>query len=154
MPSSTGPTHKYIGALPGCWSIYGDVLGREYGEYRYPEVHRLTVDVYAAQHPGEPSARSIQSVAVHLIALHCTFERAMASREITVFMHAALQVRDRFVWLNPPSFERSINVIEIAAAADLPAHEEVVKRWAADVWRCWTPHHETVRQWAQAARKR
>ena len=66
VPVTDGPTHPYIGASPGCWAIYGEVLAREYGEYAYPPVHRLTVDAYAAQHPGVPSRRSIQSVAIHL----------------------------------------------------------------------------------------
>jgi len=32
----------------GCWAAYSEVLAKEYGEYQYPAVHRLTVD---AQQP-------------------------------------------------------------------------------------------------------
>src|SRR5689334_17173258 len=63
-----GPTHAYIGASPACWAKYGELLVREFGELRNPEVHRLSVDTYAVQHPGVPERRSIQSVAVHLMA--------------------------------------------------------------------------------------
>ncbi|MFQ3593687.1 MAG: DUF5946 family protein [Gemmataceae bacterium] len=54
-----GPTHPYMGASPACWAIYGEVLAREYGEFAYPPIHRLTVDTYAAQHPGTKSRQSI-----------------------------------------------------------------------------------------------
>src|SRR5687768_12382269 len=79
VPDSDGPTHAYIGASPGCWAVFGEVTAREYGDYRYASTHRFTVDVYAAQHPGPPERRSIQSVAVHLISLHLALEKGMAS---------------------------------------------------------------------------
>lgn len=69
VPEIEGPTHRYLGAPPGCWAVYGEVLEKEYGDCsRYALNHRLTVD--AAQHPGVPSPQSIQSVAVHLIRLY------------------------------------------------------------------------------------
>ena len=74
-PDVDGPTHPYVGASVGCWAMYGEVLAKEYGEYRYPSVHRLTVDAYSVQHPGTPSRRSIQSVAVHLVSLYLVLER-------------------------------------------------------------------------------
>ena len=56
-------THKYIGAVPGCWQVYTHILAKEYGEYGYPElVHRLTVDTYAIQHPEHPGQRSKQAI--------------------------------------------------------------------------------------------
>ena len=51
-----GQPHKYIGAPQGCWDLHGKSLAKEYGEYNYPELtHRLTVDTYAIQHPGQPN---------------------------------------------------------------------------------------------------
>jgi uncharacterized protein (DUF885 family) len=43
--SKTSPAYrKYIGASAGCWEIYGEILAKEFGEYRYPEpTHQLTV---------------------------------------------------------------------------------------------------------------
>jgi hypothetical protein len=40
LPDVNGPTHPYLGASASCWAVYGEVLAREYGEYRYPPVHR------------------------------------------------------------------------------------------------------------------
>ena len=75
VPDTEGPTLPYIGASPGCWAIFGEVLARECAEYAYPPVHRLTVDAYAAQHPGVPSRSSMQSVAIQVIGLHLILER-------------------------------------------------------------------------------
>jgi hypothetical protein len=88
VPDTDGPTHPYIGASPGCWAIYGEVLAREYREYAYPPVHRLTVD--AAQHPGVPSRGSIRSVALHLISLYLILERGYEPERATAAIRDVL----------------------------------------------------------------
>ena len=64
-----GPTHRYMESSPACWAAYGEVLAREYSDQAFYAVHRMSVDTYAVQHPGQPSPQTIQSVAVHLIRL-------------------------------------------------------------------------------------
>ncbi|MCA9279482.1 MAG: hypothetical protein H6815_01370 [Phycisphaeraceae bacterium] len=149
VPDIVGPTHAYIGASPGCWKVYGDVLAREYGEYGYPECHRLTIDAYAAQHPGTPSRRSIQSVAGHLIALHVLFEQNVSAAEATRRIGAAVAQAESFHWLEPPSFADAMTVLDVAATADLETHQRVVRAWAESVWHAWSEHHETVKLWAR-----
>lgn len=78
VPQTAGPTHRYMESSPGCWSVYGEVLVREYTDALYASLHRLTVDAYAVQHPGRPSPQSIQSVAVHLISLCLILDRGGA----------------------------------------------------------------------------
>ena len=51
-----------------------EVLARDYGEYRYPQVHHLIVDTYMAQHPGYSTAAGRRSVAAHLVGLYCMLE--------------------------------------------------------------------------------
>ena len=72
FPGIEGPVHRYMKSSPGCWSAYGQILAREYSNALYFEVHRLTVDAYAVQHPGSTDRQSIQSVGLHLIRL-CLF---------------------------------------------------------------------------------
>src|SRR6516225_12143489 len=86
-----GPTHPYVGASPACWAVYGEVLAKEYGEYRYPSVHRLTVDAYSVQHPGTPSRRAIQSVAVHLVSLYLVLDRGFSSAKATAGIRRAVE---------------------------------------------------------------
>ncbi len=143
-----GTAHPYIGASPGCWEIYGHILAKEYGEYRYPPVHRLTVDAYAAQHPGVPERRSIRSVAIHLIGLHLALERGYEPEEATAAIRVVLASGEGFVWLGPPASLGAVTVLDVWEAEDLAEHTERVRRWAGSVWEAWEPHHETVRGWA------
>ena len=149
VPDTDGPTHAYIGASPGCWAIYGEVLVREFSEYRNPPVHRLTVDTYAVQHPGTPSRRSIQSVAVHLINLYLVFERNFDYKIATAAMLKVLKHRDRFTWLAPPDPSGEMTVLDMLGSADLTEHSERAERWARSVYAAWSPHHATIRQWVQ-----
>jgi hypothetical protein len=148
VPDVDGATHPYIGASPGCWAIFGEVLAKEYGEYHYPAVHRLTVDTYAAQHPGTPARRSIQSVAIHLISLHLLLERDFTSPQATEAIREALQRQARFVWLEPPPTMGSITVLDVRGASDVAEHQRLVWQWARSVWAAWSPHHGTIRKWA------
>jgi Family of unknown function (DUF5946) len=148
LPDADGPTHAYLGASAACWALYGEVLAKEYGEYRYPSVHRLTVDTYSVQHPGTPSRRSIQSVAVHLVSLYLVLEKNYSSEKATAGIRRALARRHEFVWLDPPSTLGSLTILDVRNATDFSQHKAMVKRWAESVWQAWSPHHETVRRWA------
>jgi hypothetical protein len=148
VPDTNGPTHKYIGASPGCWAIYGEVLVKEYTDRRYYSIHRLTVDTYAVQHPGTPSRQTIQSVAIHLINLFLALERGYDFERATEAMRQALRHREEYVWLEPPASPGAMTVLDMAKAKNFPEHEGLVKRWAKSVWDAWSPHHETIRRWA------
>lgn len=149
VPSSDGPTHAYLGASPGCWAVFGEVLAREFGELGYPDVHRLTVDAYAVQHPGQPSPQTIQSVAVHLISLHLVLERELSADKATKAIRWATTHKARFCWLEPPGSLGDLTVLDVHGAADLAEHTRCVTRWAESAWAAWSPHHDTIRRWAK-----
>ncbi len=148
VPDLDGPTHPYIGASPGCWRIFGEVLAKEFGEYRYPAVHRLTVDAYAASHPGVPSRRSIQSVAVHLIRLCASLELHVPPEELNGLIRRAVLHAEKFVWLEPPGSIGDLTIVDVSRAQSLPEHERLVRAWAESVWKAWGKHHDQVRRWA------
>lgn len=150
VPRDKGPAHDYIGAAPGCWAIFGEVLEREYADYeRYFDVYRLSVDAYAAQHPGEPSRRSVQSMAVHLIRIHLVLERGLPPERANEAMQRVSSRKD-FAWLEPPESLGEITVVDVRRSGR-EEHAECVRRWARSVWEAWSGHHETVRRWAAVA---
>lgn len=120
----------------------------KYGEFRYPECHRLTVDTYAVQYPGTPSRQSIQSVGGHLVGLHLVLERGLDSKKTTRALGRAVDRSERFVWLEPPASPTWLTVLDVRGAGDLPDHEQRVRLWAESVWKAWALHHDTVRRWA------
>lgn len=133
VPRSDGPTHESIGASPGCWAIFTT-----------SSMSQLVVDAYAAQHPGTPSRRSIQSVAVHLISLLVQLEHGADPARARDAIRAALAIAYRFVWLDPPAWDGAQTIADV--------HDDATARaWAESVWRAWAPHHDTVRAWADLA---
>lgn len=154
VPDTEGPTHPYLGASAGCWGLYGEVLAREYCDFRYAKVHRLTVDAYAAQHPGRPDRRSAQSVSVHLVALHLVLEARFpldqATKALSGLVRSSKRLKRRFDWLEPPRNLGGLTVLDIHAAGDAQTHCDRVLDWARCVWRAWEPHHDRIQSLAKS----
>lgn len=148
VPDVEGPRHKYIGASPGCWAVFGEVLAKEYSDVLYASAHQLTVDTYAVQHPGTPSPQSIQSVAVHLVSLFCVLERGFDLGRAAGVKQQLSKEREKFIWLEPPAALGDVTIIDVAKARDAVEHRRIVGRWASAVWQAWSPHHAAVRRWA------
>jgi hypothetical protein len=148
LPSREGPTHPYLGASASCWALYGDVLAREYSDPHYMRVHRLTVDAYAAQHPGKPERRSIQSVWVHLTGLFLVLEKRLPDHNVRRVMSLIAKGAGRLHWLEPPT-RYGCTVRDVSRARDAAAHAELVRQWAEDVWHAWGANHAAVRSFAE-----
>jgi hypothetical protein len=149
VPTADLSGQRYIGASSGCWAVYGTVLAREYDEWRYPAIHRLTVDTYSVQHPGTPSRQSIQSVAGHLIGLFVVLELGWLPTQATQAIRNAVERSDQFVWLEPPQKRGDVTIVDVVKSTTLAEHEQAVQRWARSVWQSWRVHHSTIQQWAR-----
>ena len=147
VPDSDGPTHEYMLAAPGCWSLFNEVAVQQY-EIASFDFRRLAVDAYAVQHPGTTDRRAIQSVAVHLISLYFVLERGLKPSEATDRMRRALTDKSRFVWLEPPPSMGDITVVDVVNITDPTEHQAMVNRWARSAWEAWRAHHAQIRQWA------
>lgn len=140
------PRHEYLGGSAGCWKSYGDILAKEYGDFRYMKYHRWTVDAYAAQHPGVPDPRAIQSVHVHLLALYLLIERKAEPRFISRVMGQAAQTqKGKLSWLTPPSDLGKITVVDILGADSPEEHGKRAEAWGRCVWEAWREHHAAAR---------
>lgn len=148
VPYSDGATHRYIGAVAGCWAIYGEVLAREYENAMYMRFHHFTVDAYSLQHPGTPSPQAIQSVAVHLVSLYHQLELNSDIDTMRDAMRRITQRKGQLPWLEPPTSFGEITVLDIHAAATAEEHGQLVQQWATSVWEAWSAHHPIVREWA------
>lgn len=142
-----GPTHRYMESSPGCWAVFGEVLAREYSDPTYAEIHRLTVDSYAVQHPGKPSPQTIKSIGIHLIRLCLLVEQGLEMKDANAAMLAIGRAKGNFSWLEPPPSMGPITVREVCNAPDPATHKITVKLWAASTWEAWASHHATVRTW-------
>jgi hypothetical protein len=146
-----GPTHRYLESSPGCWASYGEVVAREYSDYAsYGALHRLTVDAYAAQHPGRPSPSSIQSAALHLMSLCLILEQGREPHRATAFLQRAANNKGRFTWLTPPGTLGSVTVKDVHGAGSAEEHLKLVRLWADAAWSAWSTYHDTIRAWLRA----
>lgn len=145
LPSDGGGSHAYIGASPSCWSLYGDLLAREFGDPAFMRAHRLTVDAYCAQHPGIPERRSIQSINVHLVGLHLSLDRGLESDFVRrVIAVVAGKLASNLVWFDPPEVFSRATLRDVLAARNAEEHGDLVTFWAKSVWGSWHAAHGRV----------
>lgn len=129
----------------GCLKLFEEILAREFSDYRYGRIHRLTVDAYSLQHPDK-YMRSGKSFAAHLTGMCAAleYEDALATNQ-------AVQK-----WLSTnPKIEKPARIPEdrgrltidyIHEAPDADEHIKRVREWARDVWNAWSEHHPLARQ--------
>ena len=144
-----GPGHAYLGTVPGCWALAGQLFAREYSDATYYKVHGLTVDAYSVQHQGEPERRTINSLCVHLIGLHMALEMGLPL-ELTRDAKKKMMARPPdFQWLTIDERPDWLTVVDVLSALDANEHADLVSAWARSVWAGWSPHHRIVREWAK-----
>lgn len=129
----------------GCLEIFEEILAREFSDYRYGKIHRLTVDAYSLQHPDR-YMRSGKSFAAHLTGMCAALEGGDALE-----INRAVQ---RWLGTNPkvekpahlPERRGSLNVTCLRDVADAGEHAGRVREWARDVWGAWAEHHDLARR--------
>lgn len=145
MPRREGAVNtSYYNASPECWSVYTEVLGAEYGNaVLFGQVHQLTVDAYAAQHPGGPHPD--KSVDIHLCGLSLVLERGHRPPEVPPLLHRIADAGTDWPHWPPPVDLGTLTVFDVALADSAEAHAALVRAWAGQVWSAWSAHHAEVR---------
>ena len=146
LPESYGPEHRYIGASPGCWFIFGEVRAALMNAPYEVKVRGLLTDTYMVQHPGVASRQSIQSVARHLLGLYCALECEMPFDKTTKAMQRAPV--DQFIWLTAPQAFGPMTIVDIVQSSNATQRVARIERWAYTTWEAWKDHHQTMRSWA------
>ena len=115
--------------------------------WQYPDVHRLTVDCYAAQHPTkEPNEKSAQSIVVHLAGIYLTIETDMPHASIPRILNVLVEAhKHTFIWSEPPAHLGSLTIADVHKARDLDEHTKLVTAWAHEVWNAWKDRQRYVR---------
>jgi len=149
LPKLSGPTHRYIGASPACWAIFSELLNAGEPPLAPAPTNALIGDAYAAQHPGALSDQAIQSVAVHLLVLHGVIARGVDPASALWLRRRALRDervprRGRFRWLDPPSFEGSPTVSDVARGQDPLERAEMARQYVRGVWSLWRAEHGRI----------
>ena len=151
FPPSEGPVHPYMSSSPACWAAYGGILAAEYGDPALLHVHRLSVDCYAVQHPGDGSRQAIQSVGLHLARLMLQLELGLSpERANDAMLQLAAHKHEMSALPRPQRF--AMTVADVAPFACGPRHCDAVEEWARSALDDWSDAHWTVRSWLAQAR--
>lgn len=141
--------HPYLEAASGCWDTYTRVLAKEYSDPDYFKVHRVTVDAYAASHPGRPEARTIQSINLHLIGLCMVFELGKDPESSTPYLQLAKdKFHNEFQWLEGRK-KAEICVSRVLLSKDAKSHQKLVLDWGKTVWQSWSNTHAMIRSYCE-----
>jgi hypothetical protein len=147
MPLSERSYDRKFHASAECWSVFEEVLAVEFqnGEL-FRQVHQLTVDAYAVQHAG--GRHPDKSVCIHLVGLYLTEERGVAPMDVPPLLQ---RLANNTSWphLDSPESRAPLTVYDVAVADTPQIHELRVRKWAAEVWKTWSPHHEAARELAR-----
>jgi hypothetical protein len=148
LPAVEGPVHAYMTSSPACWAAFNAVMAREYSDPGLMVVHRLSVDAWAVQHPGDGSRRAIQSVGLHLARLMVQVELGLEGEAANTAMLGFTARKAELPEL-PPRGDYTVTVADVVAAEAPDAHTAAVRRWATAVWADWSDEHDFIRGWAQ-----
>ena len=142
------PTHLYMLSSPACWQLYGELLAWQYSDISYGKVHRLTVDTYAIQHPGDQhDQRARQSVSVHLASLYLIFIKNYNYTAATKAISAIIQQhRSKFPSLPIPEQLGQLTVQDVLKTKNSKQYQSVVERWAKASWEAWETQHPYIEQ--------
>jgi hypothetical protein len=144
VPDVMWPSHRYVGASPGCWAIYAEVAGGGLLPPLPTPYGALVVDAYMAQHPGVPGPQSTQSVWVHLIALQLVLEGDWPASQLVRIRKTVGELYPALPWLEPPAFRGAVTFPDLDEASDGPL-DDLARRWVDGVWAAWEDHHGAVR---------
>jgi Family of unknown function (DUF5946) len=142
------PDHLYVGAAPGCWAAYAELIGLQTSG-ALAVARMLSVDVYMAQHPGVPGRQASQSVWVHLVGLCLSLEFGFDGVASARAKSRLLAPGATFEWLEPPASLGPVTVLDLLAVQDPAEHIVAVGDWAACVWAAWAPYATQVRRRAE-----
>ena len=136
----------FTGGVAECMEVYAEVSGRMALGLDYAQVHLITVDAHALQHP-EIHGRLNNNF--HLVSLAHILERggsaAMGQRR--AFLDSILTGKLPIPPLEPPPpLQRgALTVADVYAAQTPIAHEAAVRAWGQSVWGAWAAYHTWAR---------
>jgi len=158
-----GIENRYGVASPECWQAFNNLLAHERTQWNYPDVHRLIVDAYSVQHPQNfPLQKelgiaprfieaSVQSVAIHLIALYFALGQKKELKEIAKLMGQVLSSGIELIPLIPPSSLGKLTIVDAPLTYSLEEYSAFAWKWAKDAYDSWSVHHPQIEAWVKKA---
>jgi hypothetical protein len=133
----------------GCQALFDQLLVREFSDYRYAPVHRMTVDTYAAQH-AERYCASAKSLVAHVGGLCCAFEYG-AHRNVMQALQRWLNGTPAIDKPELPSFRGALTIRSVLDQPDPQSYAKAAHLWARSAWDAYAELHPLARSWIEHA---
>ncbi|MFQ5708529.1 MAG: DUF5946 family protein [bacterium] len=146
MPCSCG-----LPPPSSCKEMFDTILVREFSDFRYGRVHRLTVDTYSLQHP-DPYMISAKSFAAHLTGMCCFMEYGN-DRDLLRLLRQWLDGKKQLDKPELLDHVGDLTIVHIIDAKDAAAHIRLVQEWAAAVWKAYAVYHYLAKEWIGRAKQ-
>lgn len=138
---------SYTGASPRCWQAYNALINKQFQNEQYFPAHRMTIDAYAAQHPGDQSdPKARQSANLHLISLYLYFEKDFSEKQVISIFQDLIPLRENWPEIKALENPKWLTVLDLlhSKEGDAKKHLALVKKWAKSVWEAYASQHETI----------
>ena len=135
-----------------CKQYFETIIAKEFSDFRYAKLHRLTVDAYSLQHP-DPYMLSAKSFVAHLTGMCCFMEHG-GDRDLLRTLQQWLGGRRED--LEKPELLEDLGELTIAHITETTEgaeHERRVGEWATDIWRAYAIYHDLAQDWIKTAKR-
>lgn len=135
-----------------CKKLFEGILLKEFSDFRYAQVHRLTVDAYSMQHP-DIYMISPKSFAAHLTGMCCAMEYGNDAELLRLLQKWLNGKKDL---MRPKNLENFglLTISHVAKAKNGAEHSELVWEWARDVWDAYRAYHDLAKNWIHMVKKK
>jgi hypothetical protein len=124
MPAGSSiPYDGYFNASNECWSLFTEVIGREFSNA-----------VLFGHHPDK-------SIDIHLAGLYLMIERGVPPSAVAPYMQKLAERVREWPHFDPPAGVWRQTIFDVAMADD---HVVAVREWSAGVWEAWSAQRDGV----------
>ena len=134
-----------------CKEIFEAILLKEFSDFRYVRVHRLTVDAYSLQHPDDYMI-SAKSFAAHLTGMSCAMEYGNDPKLLRL-LQKWLNGKKQLIKPKRLEYFGHLTISHVDKAEHGAEHVELVWEWARDVWEAYNIYHNLANSWIDTVKK-
>ena len=109
-------------------------------------IHQHAVDTYAAQH-ATAGSKPI-SVTFSLLGLYLWLERGFTGKQVQQAHMRLARPGKQWPAFDVPANRGRITVADVLEAAPNHDRDEMIRKWAAEVWNTWDAAHDQIRNLA------
>lgn len=134
-----------------CQELFDIILTKEFSDFRYAKIHRLTVDTYCLQHPDIYMV-SAKSFAAHLTGMCCAMEYG-SDTDLLKSLQKWLNGKKH---LEKPEMLKhfgELTISHLTGAKNASEHSKQVQEWAENVWKAYSIYHNLAKDWIEKAKR-